>query len=287
MGFLGFPCCRRREVAVGRFAGKRAWGSVGVMARDEKGVEDVIPTTTLARLYEKQGLLREAAAVYKELLRVEPGREALQKALTDIETRLRGQKPQTLSKEVQTVLSQLQRWRQVVFSRRQALVRHTEPSVRVLVIQGPDVASVSLGEAPERSGKITAEETEACIRRVAGDFGIIVDFFRADDEKAFIRRIREAAGGYEALVIDSGGEGGHCPGSGARDAIGALDIPIVLVHPVNALREGLCSEPGLEDVVTAHLAGFGREGYGMALRAAARMARPFVEARAGGVRRET
>ncbi len=255
------------------------------MARDEKSVEDVIPTTTLARLYEKQGLLLEAAAVYKELLRVEPGREALQKALTDIETRLSGQKPQTPSKEAQTVLSQLQRWRQVVFSRRQALVRHTEHSVRVLVIQGPDVASVSLGERPERSGKITAEETEACIRRVAGDCGIMADFFRADDEKALIRRIREAAGGYDALVIDSGRS--YRPGSDTRDALGELDIPIVLVHPVNALREGLCSEPGLEDVVTAHLAGFGREGYGMALRAAARMARPFVEAKAGGVRRET
>jgi len=240
------------------------------MARDEKGVEDVIPTATLARLYEKQGLLKEAAAVYKELLSVEPGQGALQNALTDIETRIGGQKPRFLSAETKTVLSQLERWQQVVFLRKKALVRQTEDNVRVLVIQGPDVESVGLGEREDRSGKIAAEEIERCISRVAGDCGIIADFFRTDSEEALIQRIRDATKGYDVLVIDPGQP--VCTGSGIRDALAALDIPIIEVHPLNAFRGGLCRKPGagVEDVTTAHLAGFGKEGYAMAVRAAAR-----------------
>ena len=60
------------------------------MDRDNTG--DVIPTVTLARLYEKQGFLDRAAAVYRKLVALEPDRTGLQEQLRDIERRLEGRR---------------------------------------------------------------------------------------------------------------------------------------------------------------------------------------------------
>ena len=247
------------------------------MATDKKGAEDVIPTATLARLYEKQGLLKEAAAIYKELLRVDPGQEALQNALIDMETRIGGQKPRVLSTEMQAVLTQLERWQQVVLSRKKAVFGQMEGDVRILVVQGPHVESVGLSEGEERSCK-TAEEIECCISRVAGDCGIMADFSPTDSEEALIQTIGEATKGYDVLVIDPGAPA--CAGPGTRNALASLDIPIIEVHALNPFRGDFCRKPGVEDVTTAHLSGFGEKGYAMAVRAAAQMARQSCEAKA-------
>lgn len=56
------------------------------MGTDKEDTGDLVPTVTLARLFEKQGLLDKAAAVYKKLIATEPYRQDLRRALGDVES---------------------------------------------------------------------------------------------------------------------------------------------------------------------------------------------------------
>jgi hypothetical protein len=65
------------------------------MGTDRDHKADLQPTLTLARLYEKQGLLDEAAAVYEKLTAMEPHRQDLREALEDVERRREGKNMKT------------------------------------------------------------------------------------------------------------------------------------------------------------------------------------------------
>lgn len=65
------------------------------MIEDEENGVDVLPTLTLAKLYEQQGFLDKAASVYRELLFIEPDRTELKEAIEAIERRLAGVTPLT------------------------------------------------------------------------------------------------------------------------------------------------------------------------------------------------
>jgi 3-dehydroquinate dehydratase-2 len=255
------------------------------MATEEKGFDDVIPTVTLARLYAKQGLLKEAAVVYRALLDMEPGQEALESALRDIEGRLRGKKKRSGSAAAEAVLARLEQWHHVVCSRKTALVQQTEIKGRVLVVQGPaDMASSGLSAGEESAENPTPQEIARCIRNAAAGSGMVADVLWADSEDALIQKLQEATKGYDVLIIDPGQSGGAT--TALRDALAVLDMPIIEVHPLNVF----CGEPsgnsGIADVTTAHLAGFGKQGYAMAVGAAAKMTGKALEAKAHDVKHE-
>jgi len=84
-------------------SGVNKTGDAGTDAEDlHQGADDVvdsgtdeeppesspIPTETIADLYRKQGLLKEAAAIYRDILRLDPQRETVRNKLIEIKTLL-------------------------------------------------------------------------------------------------------------------------------------------------------------------------------------------------------
>ncbi len=234
-------------------------------------MEDVVPTVTLAKLYEKQGLLDKAAGVYRKLISLQPERVDYAEALRDVERRLPGHEVESGAGtgEATTVLPQLKKWQEAIHKMKRALDQQNERRGRVLVIGGPHVDTFGLRETVLlQNSKL--DQLNGDIRRAAEEFGMSADTFQADREEVLVQKIREASDDYDVLVI--------CPeelaltGSALRDVLATLDIPIVEVHPSNTSGLGPSRGSLLADVVTAHLSGFGRHGYVMAIRAAANMA---------------
>ena len=232
------------------------------MATDRDDIADVTPTVTLAKLYEGQGLLDKAAAVYRKLVVLEPNRTELDEALRGIERRLEGQRRQPGKSGKKTALYRLRQWQGAISGRKRCLDQGHEKKTRILVIHGQN---------PDMPGpRDTPEQTDKDIKDAAEAGGVRVDIFQSNREGELVQKICEASDTYDAVIINPGE---HTRTSMAiRDALLKLEIPIIEVHLSNVFGlEPSRQKSLISDVVTAHLAGFGREGYVMAVRAAANM----------------
>jgi 3-dehydroquinate dehydratase-2 len=229
------------------------------------------PTVTLAKMYEKQGLLDRSAEVYRRLMTLEPHRTELSEALNDIEKRLGRQRQNRLESETKPVLSRLQRWQQGVGEEKKATRRGLRQQRRILVIRGSGGDTFPQA-GPVVSNGVTLEEVGEEIRETAAACSMEVDTFQSDDEDALARRIRKAPEDYEAVIICLAGYTSEA--TTIREALSGLDIPIIEVHVSRAHEKGEVGQRSLiADKVTAQLAGFGKEGYIMAVRAAAHLSR--------------
>jgi 3-dehydroquinate dehydratase II len=249
------------------------------MGIDRDSTSDVIPTVTLAKVYERQGLLDEAADVYRKLVALEPERSDLDEALKDIEERLKEEGGAALESEPEIVLTRLERWQQGIKGRKRVTGKRPEKEIRVMVIQASKEDTV--GEPVQSfSGGLTLEEIDGEVKEAAKACGMVAETFQSNDERQLVRKIEEASEGIDALII-SPAEYAHTS-TATRDALLGLDIPIIEVHLSNAHGKGSLGQGSLTaDVVTAHLAGFGKNGYAMAVKAAANMTRKASRPREG------
>ena len=239
------------------------------MVEDRDNTGDVKPTITLAKVYEDQGLLDEAAEVYRELVALEPEREDIRDALRDIERRLKGEVAEPEELETEAILSQLERWQGSIHSRKESLDQRPERKRGILVVHGPNV-EIAMKTERSLSGDAALEQVNAEIKKTAEACGMSAETFQSNDERELVQKISEASDGYDFLIINPG-ESAHT-GTAIRDALSTLDIPIAEVHLSNTCGGDPARQKSLiADVVTAYLAGFGTEGYVMAVRAAANM----------------
>jgi 3-dehydroquinate dehydratase-2 len=227
------------------------------------------PTETLAKLYKEQGFLGKAASVYKKLLAIKPGRAGLKEALGAIEKRLAGSTPHPEKSEAETVLDHLTGWQKVIRERKKMLDQEGGKRRRILVIHGPNLNMLGRRE-PSVYGTSTLEEIDEQIKKAAEECGMSADTFQSNHEGYLIEKICEALDGYDALIINPAA---YTHTSVAiRDALLMLDIPIIEVHLSNIHgREPFRQKSMIADVVTAQVIGFGKDGYTMAVRAAASM----------------
>ncbi|NVM57848.1 MAG: type II 3-dehydroquinate dehydratase [Desulfobacterales bacterium] len=144
-----------------------------------------------------------------------------------------------------------------------------EKKPKILVIHGPNLDMLGRRE-PSIYGDVTLEQIDQEIRETAQEYGMIADRFQSNHEGALIEKIHEAIEGYDALIINPAA---YTHTSVAiRDALLILDIPIIEVHLSNIYRrEPFRHKSLIADVATARVAGFGKEGYMMAVRAAVNM----------------
>jgi len=232
---------------------------------------DVAPTVTLAKTYEKQGLLDRAAEVYRELMVLEPHRTELGEALEAVERRLGSGRRDSLESGTQAVLSRLQRWQQGIDGEKKTRGRRPHNQRKILVIHGSR-ADIFPQTEPVAFSEVTLEQIDEEIREAAAACSMEVDTFQSDDEEELARGIRKASEGYDALIINPAGH--TYKGVAIREALSGLDIPIIEVHLSKSHPRGKVGQKSLiADKVTAQLAGFGKEGYVMAVRASANMTR--------------
>ena len=147
----------------------------------------------------------------------------------------------------------------------------TAPHRRVLVLHGPNLNLLGRRE-PDIYGTTTLAEVDARCVALGAELGLEVDARQSNHEGVLVDAIQEAMGsgpaGFAAVVINPGA---YTHTSVAiRDALAALDVPVVEVHLSNVhAREPFRAHSYVSPVATAVVAGAGTLGYELALRCCA------------------
>jgi 3-dehydroquinate dehydratase-2 len=137
---------------------------------------------------------------------------------------------------------------------------------RVLVMYGPNLNLLGSRE-PQIYGRQPLEDINARVWAVAQSLGIDVEFFQSNHEGVLIDKLHEARTTCQAVVINPGGLA-HTSVA-LRDAIAAIDIPVVECHISNvARREEFRQRSLISGVCVGVIFGFGHESMVLGLRAA-------------------
>jgi 3-dehydroquinate dehydratase-2 len=139
--------------------------------------------------------------------------------------------------------------------------------MKVLVVNGPNLNLLGTRE-PGVYGRMTLGEIEERTRALGRDLGLDVEFVQSNGEGALVDAIQGAAGRAAAIIVNPAA---YTHTSVAlRDAIAAVGLPTVEVHLSNVhAREGFRRESLTAPVCRGVIAGFGPDGYLLALRAVA------------------
>lgn len=142
---------------------------------------------------------------------------------------------------------------------------------KILVIHGPNL---NLLGKRERSvyGKTSLKEIERAMMDLAASEKVGLDFFQSNHEGEIVTKIQEADGRYAAIVINPAAF--THTSIAIRDAVAAVDVPVVEVHLSNIhARENFRKESFVSPVVRGVVFGFGKDSYLLGLKGAIALTR--------------
>ena len=139
-------------------------------------------------------------------------------------------------------------------------------SIAVLVIHGPNLNLLGERE-PEVYGRTRLADIDNELKRLGRELEMKVETFQSNSEGGIVDRIQKARGKCDVLLINPGA---YTHTSVAiRDAIAAVNIPVIEVHLSNVYRrEPFRHHSTIADIAHGRIMGFGAESYSLALRAA-------------------
>ena len=142
----------------------------------------------------------------------------------------------------------------------------------VYVINGPNLNLLGTRE-PEKYGHATLAEVEALCREAARRHGLAVEFRQSNREGELVDWIQEAAERKAAGIILNAAAYTHTS-IAILDAVAAAKVPTIEVHITNIhAREEFRSRSYVSKAAKAILAGFGIDGYALAIDGLAAMAK--------------
>ena len=137
--------------------------------------------------------------------------------------------------------------------------------MKFLVINGVNLNLTGLREQSVY-GKATLAEINEKIARFAEKNGDSVDFYQSNIEGELVNKIHAAFldKAYDGILLNAGAYTHYS--YALRDAIAAVDIPVVEVHMSNVhAREDFRKVSVLSEVCKGVVCGFGWKSYAMAL----------------------
>ncbi|MDD5644822.1 MAG: type II 3-dehydroquinate dehydratase [bacterium] len=138
--------------------------------------------------------------------------------------------------------------------------------MKILVINGPNLNLLGKREK-NVYGARTLKEINKKMLRVAGEKNAELDFFQSNHEGEIVDKLGAADKSYNAVVINPAA---YTHTSVAiRDAVAALDIPVIEVHISNIYkREEFRHKSLIAPVAQGQVSGFGEYSYILGLLAA-------------------
>ncbi len=142
-------------------------------------------------------------------------------------------------------------------------------SKKVLVIHGPNLNLLGKREPGIYGHQSLDEINEQLIER-GRKLGIEVVTFQSNHEGVIVEEIQAGIGEFQGIIINPAA---YTHTSVAiRDALVMVDVPIVEIHLSNIhKRESFRHVSMIADIVNARIAGFGSQGYLLALEGLAGM----------------
>ena len=141
--------------------------------------------------------------------------------------------------------------------------------MRFLVINGPNLNLLGSRE-PEIYGQSGYDALVARIRESAASMNVEVECMQSNHEGAIIDAIHKAKGAFHGIIINPGAYTHYS--YAIHDAIHDIRIPCVEVHISNIYaRDQFRSHSVLSPVCAGTIAGFGINGYFLALQALSEM----------------
>jgi 3-dehydroquinate dehydratase II len=138
---------------------------------------------------------------------------------------------------------------------------------RILLLHGPNLSQLGSRD-PAQYGTATIEEVVAAARAEATAAGAEVEHLQTDHEGLLLERLHTARTDGTAAVIINAGAWTHTSYA-LHDALELLDVPKVELHLSNIhAREAFRSTSVIAPVCDGSIAGFGVDGYPLAVRAA-------------------
>ena len=133
----------------------------------------------------------------------------------------------------------------------------------ILVLNGPNLNLLGARE-PEKYGHTTLEELKVKLQRGFPD--VQLSFYQSNHEGDLIDRLHQAYESGTSGVVFNPGAYTHTSVA-LRDAIKAIDLPVVEVHISNIhARESFRHFSYLAPVCAGQISGLGIEGYSLAIR---------------------
>jgi 3-dehydroquinate dehydratase II len=138
---------------------------------------------------------------------------------------------------------------------------------QILVLHGPNLNLLGARQ-PEIYGRLTLEEIDSRLQEYGLELGLEVLSRQSNHEGVLIDALQDAGNWSDGIVINPGG---YTHTSVAlRDAIAALDQPVIEVHLSNIYaREAFRHTSLLSPVCAGVIAGFGWHSYRLAVSALA------------------
>ena len=144
-------------------------------------------------------------------------------------------------------------------------------TLKVVIIHGPNLNMLGTRE-PEIYGSRSLEDINAVLTDLGKKLDLDVETFQSNFEGEIVEKIQQSSGTCRGLIINPAAY--THTSIAIRDALLLLDMPIIEIHISNIhRRESFRQKSMIADVATAQIAGFGSDGYIMALKALSGMIR--------------
>ena len=136
---------------------------------------------------------------------------------------------------------------------------------KILVLNGPNLNLLGTRE-PEIYGSLTLEDINERLRRRAEAAGLDMECLQSNHEGVLVDAIQAAQGTMDYIILNAAAFTHYS--IAIRDAIAAIDVPVIEVHLSNIHRRGEFRHKSvIAPVVLGQIAGLGAESYMAALEA--------------------
>ena len=134
---------------------------------------------------------------------------------------------------------------------------------KILVMNGPNLNLLGTRE-PEIYGSLTLADIHERLRCRANEAGLEIEFMQSNHEGVLVDAIQRARRTVDYIILNAAALTHYS--IALRDAIAAVDVPVIEVHLSNIhKREEFRHKSVIAPVVLGQITGFGAESYLAAL----------------------